>query len=279
MDAAPEHVAALTEVSGVEVAYICDVDDRAIAKGMAKAGKQAITAQAQDAQGFPERRWPIRRLTRLPSPRLTTGTLLWRFLAWRRASMCTSRSRLCHNPYEGELAAQAVTKYKRVLQMGAQRRSFPNLQQAIRELHDGAIGKTYFARGWYTNSRASIGYGKPAAVPKELDYELWQGPAPRRAYVDNLIHYNWHWNWHWGTGEALNNGTHEIDVARWALGVSWPTRVDVRTSGLLPMAGRLANARHAKPHLLGFSPEGKSMAWEGREVVADSIHLKDWTAA
>jgi predicted dehydrogenase len=130
-----------------------------------------------------------------------------------------------HNPNEGELLVKAAGKYKSLIQMGNQRRSWPNVIEAISRLHSGIIGRPYFAKTWYTNNRTSIGIGKEVAVPSWLDYELWQGPAPRQSYKDNIIHYNWHWFWNWGTGEALNNGVHMIDLARWGLNAEFPIRV------------------------------------------------------
>jgi len=130
-----------------------------------------------------------------------------------------------HNPHEGELLVAAQKKYGKVCQMGSQQRSSPHTIEIVGRIHQGLIGRAYWAETWYANSRKAIGLGKVVPVPATLDWELWQGPAPRTAYKDNVHPYNWHWFKRWGTGESLNNGTHEVDVARWALGAEWPTRV------------------------------------------------------
>jgi predicted dehydrogenase len=130
-----------------------------------------------------------------------------------------------HNPAEGVLLVEAQKKYKKLVQMGTQRRSSPLYIDAVRQIQDGLIGQAYSARAWYSNTRTSIGIGKVVSAPARLDWDLWQGPAPRQPYKDNFEPYNWHWFKTWGTGEALNNGTHEVDVCRWALGVDLPQRV------------------------------------------------------
>jgi predicted dehydrogenase len=130
-----------------------------------------------------------------------------------------------HNPHEGEMLIAAQKKYGKVCQMGSQQRSSPHTIKIVGQIHDGLIGRAYWAETWYANRRKPIGVGKPIPVPATLDWDLWQGPAPRSEYRDNVHPYNWHWFKVWGTGETLNNGSHEIDVAHWALGVDYPRAV------------------------------------------------------
>lgn len=130
-----------------------------------------------------------------------------------------------HNLFENELLVAAQKKYNKIVQMGNQQRSAETSIKAVHEIKDGIIGNVYKGEAYYSNNRGSIGIGKEIDVPSTLDWEMWQGPAPRRAYKDNIHPYNWHWFRNWGTGEVHNNGTHEIDVCRWALGVDAPKTV------------------------------------------------------
>ncbi len=130
-----------------------------------------------------------------------------------------------HNPHENVLLVEAQKKYGKKVQMGNQQRSAETSIMAIEDIKKGIIGDVYKGEAYYSNNRGSIGKGQPIEVPKTLDWELWQGPAIRSAYKDNLHPYNWHWFRNWGTGEIHNNGTHEIDICRWALGVDLPESV------------------------------------------------------
>jgi predicted dehydrogenase len=129
-----------------------------------------------------------------------------------------------HNAREGELLVEAASRYSKIVQMGNQRRSWPKIVEGMERLHAGDIGEVHYSRGWYANSRPSIGRGAPTAPPAWLDFEMWQGPAPREPFRENILHYNWHWFWNWGTAESGNNGVHALDLCRWGLGVDRPVR-------------------------------------------------------
>jgi predicted dehydrogenase len=176
-----------------------------------------------------------------------------------------------HNPAEGEMLVQAQQKYGKMVQMGTQQRSSPHTIEIIQKIRDGLIGKPYFAKAWYSNTRKSIGTGKEVPVPPQLDWELWQGPVPRRPYKDNVHPYNWHWFRIYGTGETLNNGTHEVDVCRWALGVDYPKRVTA--SG-----GRYQfhdDWQFYDTLLTSFEYDDQLISWEGKSCQGMKYYGRD----
>ena len=180
-----------------------------------------------------------------------------------------------HNPAEGEMLVAARDKYKKLVQMGNQRRSSVGTTEAIAKIKDGIIGRPYYAKAWYSNTRKSIGTGKEVAVPPQLDWDLWQGPAPRGPYRDNVHPYNWHWFRIYGTGEALNNGTHEVDVCRWALGADYPKRVTA--SG-----GRYQfkdDWQFYDTLITSFEYDDKLISWEGKSCQGMEFYGRDRGAA
>jgi len=136
-----------------------------------------------------------------------------------------------HNMYENELIVEAAKKLNKVVQMGNQQRSSDHSIEIIDEIHKGIIGTPYKAVAIYSMTRGEVPLQKKASSPSGLDWDLFQGPAPRREYTTETWDYNWHWyGWDYGTAEAGNNATHELDVARWALQVDFPLRVDVEAA-------------------------------------------------
>lgn len=249
----------LAKLPNVEIGYICDVDETVVAKTIAEIEKET----GKKPQGIKD----IRVL--LENKDVDAITIAapdhWHapaaLLGVKAGKHVYVEKPCSHNPAEGEMLVAASAKYNKFIQMGSQRRSFPKVMEGIQALKEGVIGRVYFAKGWYANGRKPIGIGKEVMPPSTLDFELWQGPAPRKPYKDNLVHYNWHWFWNWGTGEALNNGTHEIDVMRWGLGVDYPSKV-------VSAGGRFAykddwETPDTQTITIEF-PNNTAMTWEGR---------------
>jgi predicted dehydrogenase len=133
-----------------------------------------------------------------------------------------------HNPREGEILIELQKRSGKIIQMGNQQRSAPESIDIITQIHNGVIGKAFKAVAFYSNGRGEVPHQKKVPVPDGLDWDLFQGPAPRRAYTSETWDYNWHWyGWNYGTAETGNNATHELDVARWALQVEFPEYVTV----------------------------------------------------
>ncbi|HSZ16341.1 MAG TPA: Gfo/Idh/MocA family oxidoreductase [Terracidiphilus sp.] len=209
--------------AAARIAYVCDVETNIMAKFAAETEKQMGYA--------PKREQDFRKVLALKDiDAITIATPdHWHaplaILGLQAGKHVYVEKPCSHNPAEGALLVRAQQKYGKLVQMGTQQRSSPHTIEIVEKIHNGLIGQAYFAKAWYNNTRKSIGQGKDAPVPATLDWDLWQGPAPRRPYKDNVQPYNWHWFRVWGTGETLNNGTHEVDVCRWALGVDFPNRV------------------------------------------------------
>jgi predicted dehydrogenase len=176
-----------------------------------------------------------------------------------------------HNPAEGEMLVEAQRRYGKLVQLGTQQRSSPHTIEVIRKIREGIIGKPYFAKAWYINTRKSIGHGKEVPVPARLNWDLWQGPAPRRPYTDNVHPYNWHWFRIYGTGESLNNGTHEVDVCRWALGVKFPNRA-TSTGGRYHFKD---DWQFYDTLLTSFEYDDCLIAWEGKSCQGMKYYDRD----
>ena len=212
-----EHIEGFSKLSGVRLVALCDADQNILdaeAKRLRDKGKSIETYT------------DVRRLLENPNiDAISTATPNhWHSLisiwACQHGKDVYVEKPVSHNVWEGRKLVEAARKYKCIVQTGTQSRSSTGLHEAIQYLREGRLGKIRLARGLCYKRRASIGKATgEQAIPAGVDYDLWCGPAPKVPLHRTKLHYDWHWVWDTGCGDLGNQGIHQMDIARWALGV------------------------------------------------------------
>ncbi|MBI4326150.1 MAG: Gfo/Idh/MocA family oxidoreductase [Chloroflexi bacterium] len=199
------------------IAYVCDPD----ANRMNAAAKEAekISGQAPKA---------VKDLRRILEDKAVDAVVIatpdhWHapatILACDAGKHVYVEKPASHNIREGRLMIEAARRNQRVVQVGTQSRSTEHVMKAMELLRNGAIGDVLVSKAWNSQLRGSIGRARPSTPPPALDFDLWVGPAPMVPYQSNLLPSIWRWWYAFGTGDIGNDGVHDIDIARWGLGV------------------------------------------------------------
>jgi len=217
------HIKNYSSLPNVEVAAICDVDENLFA--------DRLRWFEKNNKPVPKTYVDIRKLLEDKSiDAISVATPnhwhalcgVWACQAGKHAHI---EKPFTHNVFEGQKLIEAARKYKRIVHHGTETRSSKAHQEAMEFMRNGGLGEVYLAKGMCYKWRNTIGRTPEEPVPAGVHYDIWLGPAPKRPFSRNRFHYNWHWHWDYGNGDIGNQGVHEMDVARWGLGVTLPTRV------------------------------------------------------
>lgn len=208
------------QIPGASIKMICDVDQAAVERALATFRKLNMPEPrtATDMRHVLDNKEIDAVTMALPDHWHAASTIL----ACSAGKDVYTEKPASYNIREGRLMIDAARNNNRIVQVGMQSRSRPSTLRAIEYVKSGKIGKVYMAKAWDVQLRDDIGHKEDGPVPPGVDYETWLGPAPWIPFNENRFHYNWHWHWHFGTGDAGNDGAHQLDMARWALGVSYP---------------------------------------------------------
>ena len=217
------HMRAWSQIPGVELAALCDVDENVLRWRLRTA--EAMGLPRPQAYTDPRRMLDAAQLdaVSIATPNHWHSLLaIWCCQAGKDVYV---EKPCCHTLWEGRQLVAAVKKYGRICQHGTQSRSHRAVRQAIATLRAGTLGELYMGRALIYKWRPSIGHAPVQPVPAGVNYDLWTGPARLLPFTLNRFHYNWHWQWNTGNGELGNQGPHQLDIARWGLDVVYPRRV------------------------------------------------------
>jgi predicted dehydrogenase len=217
------HISAFTQMQNVELVALCDVDqsvlDGALKSVESKTGKKP--AAYKDLRKLLEDK-SIDAISIATPNHQHTLQAIWAMQAGKDVYVEKPCS---HDMFEAKQIVAAARKYDKIVQQGSQSRSDLAIIEGVQKMREGLIGDLYMARGLCYKWRNTIGKAKVEPVPAGVDYDLWVGPAPMKPFTKNRFHYNWHWQWDYGNGDLGNQGIHEVDIARWGLGVRYPTKI------------------------------------------------------
>ncbi len=210
------HMKGYMGIPGVEIAYTVDPDKNVAgraARGYSKRAKTyKIEPLADVRKALDDKN--VDAISVATPNHWHSLMVIW---AAQAGKHCYVEKPASHDIYEGRVAAEAYKKYKVIVQHGTQQRSSQGRANLMKAIHDGKFGKLKIAYGYACKRRKGIGFQKPAEPPDWLDWNLWRGPAVIDKYHANYVHYDWHWFWETGNGDLNNQGTHQLDVARWAI--------------------------------------------------------------
>jgi predicted dehydrogenase len=212
------HVRQLLKRSDVEIAYVCDVDKNRLASAAktVEAGSKKAPKAVGDLRHVLDDKAVDAVFIATPDHWHSPAAIL----ALDAGKHVYVEKPMSHNIREGRLAAEAVKRSGKLLQVGTQSRSGAAVIEAIQRIRGGEIGEVMVAKAWNSQLRKSIGKSKPADPPAPLDFDTWCGPVPLVPYRPNLLPGIWRWWRDFGCGDIGNDGVHDIDVALWGLGVT-----------------------------------------------------------
>ena len=217
-----EHVEQYSRMPNVEVAAVCDVDENIIRWRLDHMSRLDIPKPVVYTD--PRRLMEDKSIDAVSIATPNHWHVLIAIWACQAGKDVYVEKPCSHHWWEGRQLVRAAEKYNRMVQHGTNSRSNEAAMEGVRKLREGVIGDVYMARGLCFNWRDTIGRAAVEPVPEGVNYDLWTGPAPKHAFTHNRFHYNWHWFWDYGNGDVGNQGVHQIDVARWGLGVKFPIK-------------------------------------------------------
>jgi predicted dehydrogenase len=217
------HIRGYAKQPDANIYALCDVDQANLERSQANA--QKLTGQKPKGYKHMREVFADKEVNAVSMPLPNHWHALATIWACQAGKDVYVEKPACHDPYEGRQMLAAARKYGRMVQVGSQGRSAPHKIRAVQMLNDGIIGKVYMAKGLCFKRRKSIGHTPNEPVPPGVDWDKFRGPAPMIPFSKNHFLYNWHWFWDTGNGDIGNQGVHEMDIARWGLGVDLPRSV------------------------------------------------------